>query len=104
MCEKEGTMITIMFIKGNQHVMPVSDVHHKLLQKLTGITDSIVWKFDCSIHKSHSRGILLVDAIEGSFEWDIVDLCCNNFRKEIIGGMPPPWNHAPGFTRVIQTG
>ena len=95
-------MITIMFTKGNKHVSPISDLHLKLLQKLTGICDANVWKLNCSIHKSHSRGILLVDAMEGSVEWDIVDLCCDNFRKEVISEMPPPWNHAPGFRKLNQ--
>jgi hypothetical protein len=96
-------MITIMFMEGNKHVSPVLDLHRKLLEKLNSVTDSNVWKLNCSIHGSRSHAILLIDAGEGSAKWDVVDLCCENFRREIGAEMPYPWNHSPGIRRFEST-
>ncbi len=90
-------MINIMFREGNKHVSPVLDLRRELLNKLSNVTESNVWKLSCPTHKSRSRATLLIDVAEGSSEWNIVDFCCEDFCHEISNGMPHPWNHRPGM-------
>lgn len=95
-------MVKIMFKEGNRHVSPMLDARRVVLDKLSNVTDSNVWKLNCPTHKSRSQATLLIDVTEGSNEWDIVDFCCEDFRHQIITEMPQPWNHRPGIRRIDQ--
>jgi len=95
-------MINILFREGNKHVSPILDLRRELLNKLSNVTESNVWRLNCPTHRSRSRATLVIDVAEGSDEWDVMDFCCEDFRREITTIMPHPWNHPPGIRKFEQ--
>ncbi|HEY9167167.1 MAG TPA: hypothetical protein VIS48_13510 [Candidatus Kryptonia bacterium] len=92
-------MVNLIFREGNRHVV-LSNLPADQSVKITNLAETRIHKFNCPVHKSHSRATLLIDIADGSGEWNIVDYCCEEFYHEISSGMPFPWDRPPGIRRL----
>ncbi len=83
-------MVNLILKEGNRHVDPSWDARPVIVEISKSMAQSRIQRLNCPVHKSQSRATLLLDVGSGRVSWQILDYCCESFRRTLAQKMPKP--------------